>query len=382
MLWRLLNLVVKEIVEVLYSPVKAFKKVIEKPDFKGVLIILLLVIGATVALQFVYNSKQYYEIRAPTNDDWTESIANSHLWTSSGSISLDTTDYQMGNSSILSSAPDSKNDWLKLTDIESVNCSGATGYTELFFWINWTNQNAASPTSATIKLYSGSETSYFERDITNMLGSNSEWKNITLNVGPEQGWASSNAPDWQNITGIEIQLDWTNQANLDLDIDGIYFNVFLSPLESVGLTEAALFILVSVTFSVGINWVLWAGIMFISARLFGEDMSPWNNFFIIIGYAFIATAVYTIISALIFTSLPTIYMPVEADRQLIAFSETWLPNIGYQMGTIILWAGEVWIAALSAIVIRLMKNVPWGKAATIAAVAFLIRFVLRFFFGF
>jgi hypothetical protein len=57
-------LVVKEIVEVLYSPVKAFKKVIEKPDFKGVLIILLLVIGATVALQFVYNSKQYYEIRA------------------------------------------------------------------------------------------------------------------------------------------------------------------------------------------------------------------------------------------------------------------------------------------------------------------------------
>jgi hypothetical protein len=288
----------------------------------------------------------------------------------------------MGNSSILSSSPNSKTDWLKLTDIESVNCSGSRGYSELFFWINWTNQNAASPMSATIKLYSGSETSYFERDITSMLGSNNEWKNITLNVGPEQGWASSNAPDWQNITGIEIQLDWTNQANLDLDIDGIYFNVFLSPLESVGLTEAALFILVSVTFSVGINWVLWAGIMYISARLFGEDMSPWNNFFIIIGYAFIATTVYTLISALLFTSLPTIYMPVEADRQLIAFSETWLPNIAYQIGTIILWAGEVWIAALSAIVIRLMKNVPWGKAATIAAVAFLIRFVLRFFFGF
>ena len=76
------------------------------------------------------------------------------------------------------------------------------------------------------------------------------------------------------------------------------------------------------------------------------------------------------------------HLPVEADRQLIAFSETWLPNIGYQIGTIILWAGEVWIAALSAIVIRLIKNVPWGKAATIAAVAFLIRFVLRFFFGF
>jgi hypothetical protein len=72
---EIVKLVGRELLEVLYSPVKAFRKIIEKPDFKGVLIVLLLVISATIALQFVYNSKQAYEVRFPENDDWTEAIA-------------------------------------------------------------------------------------------------------------------------------------------------------------------------------------------------------------------------------------------------------------------------------------------------------------------
>jgi hypothetical protein len=74
-------------------------------------------------------------------------------------------------------------------------------------------------------------------------------------------------------------------------------------------------------------------------------------------------------------------MPFDPDLQVAAFTDTWLPNLAYQVGTVILWVGEVWIAALSTIVIRLMKNINWGKAATISAVAFGLRFVLRFFFG-
>jgi hypothetical protein len=55
------KLVVREVIEVLYSPVKAFRKIIEKPDLKGVLLVLLLVISSTLVFQFVYNSKQLYE---------------------------------------------------------------------------------------------------------------------------------------------------------------------------------------------------------------------------------------------------------------------------------------------------------------------------------
>ena len=371
----------REILEVLYSPVNAFRKIIEKPDFKGVLLVLLLVVASTVALQFVYNTKQLYENRAPTNDNWTEGLIGQYTWTSIESVSLDATDYQQGNTSISSSVMDATSIWLRITDIVPINCSGATGFTELFFWMNWTNEDGLSASSGTLKLFSGSEDSYFETDLASLLASNGEWGNTTLNVGPNQGWASNNSPDWQNITGIEFTLVWSASANLTMNIDGLFFRNFLSPIESAGVGEAILYISLSVIFSVGMNWILWAGILVIVSKLFGEELGQWNVFFVIIGNAFIATAVYTLVSTLLFTSLPPLTMPLDPDLQVASFSSTWLPNLAYQVGTIILWVGEVWIAALGAVVIRLLKNTTWGKAATISVAAFAIRFILRFFFG-
>ena len=376
------KLVVREVFEVIYSPVNAFRKIIGKPDFKGVLLVLLLVVASTVVFQFVYSSKQLYETRVPEDDDWTESLTlpNSHNWVSNELPSLDKADYQMGNSSVTSSVPNATSIWLKVTDFDSVNCSGEKGYNELFFWINWTNEAETFPSSGTLKLFSGSEDSYFESDITD-LSSSGEWTNITLNVGPDQGWASTNSSDWQNITGIEFNLVWLDSANLTMKVDGLFFRNFVSPIEALGFSGAMLFLFVSVAFSVAMNWILWAGIVVIVSKLFGEELGKWNVFFIIIGHAFIVTAVYTLVSALAFSSLPVVSLPLDYDLQIAVFNELWLPNLAYQVGTLILWAGEVWIAALSAVVIRLMKNTTWGKAATIAALAFAVRFVLRLFIG-
>ena len=375
------KLVGREVFEVLYSPVKAFRKIIEKPDLKGVLLVLLLVIASTVVFQFVYNSKQLYENRAPENDDWTESLTNSHSWVSNGLPSLDEADYKMGNSSVTSSAPNATSIWLKITDFDSINCSEEKGYTELFFWIKWTNEAETFPSSGTLKLFSGSEDSYFESDITDLLSSSGEWTNTTLNVGSDQDWSSSNSPDWQNITGIEFNLVWLDSTNLTMKVDGLFFRNFVSPIEAIGFSVAMLTLFVSAAFSIAMNWILWAGIVVIVSKLFGEDLGRWNIVFVIIGYAFIVTAVYTLISALAFSSIPVLSLPLDSDLQIAVFNEAWLPNLAYQVGTLILWVGEVWIAALSALVIRLMKNTTWGKAATIAAVAFAVRFILRLFIG-
>jgi len=375
------KLVGREIVEVLYSPVKAFRKIIEKPDLKGVLLVLLLVIASTVVFQFVYNSKQLYENRAPENDDWTESLTHSHSWVSNGSLLLDDADYQMGNSSVTSSVLNATSIWLKIADFDSVNCSGENGYNELFFWINWTNEAETFPSSGTLKLLSGSEDSYFETDLASLLASSGEWANVTLNVGPDQGWASTNSSDWQNITGIEFNLVWLDSANLTMKVDGLFFRTFVSPIEALGFGGAMLSLFVSVAFSVAMNWILWAGIVVIVSKLFGEELGKWNVFFIIIGHALIVTAVYTLVSALAFSSLPVVRLPLDYDLQIAVFNALWLPNLAYQVGTLILWAGEVWVAALSAVVIRLMRNTTWGKAATIAAVAFVVRFLLRLFIG-
>jgi hypothetical protein len=378
---EIVKLVGRELLEVIYSPVKAFRKIIEKPDFKGVLIVLLLVISATIALQFVYNSKQAYEVRFPENDDWTEAIAGEFVWSSSGSVILDVNDFQVGNRSISSSFQDTTSIWLNVKDFDSIEYSETKAYNELFFWLKWVNKDDLAVSSGTVKLFSVNDDSYFEKDIVGFLCSSGDWRNITLEIGPSKGWSSVNSPNWQNITGVEISLDWFGSADVNLKVDGLYFRNFVIPVESVGFADSLLYISLSVAFSVGVNWVLWAGILLIVSNLFGENVGQWNVFFVIMGHAFIVTAVYTVISALLFTSLPILNMPVESALQIEAFSAVWLSNTVYQIGTIILWVGEVWVAALSAIVIRLMKNVPWGKAATIAIIAFTIRFVLRFFFG-
>lgn len=375
------KLVGRELLEVFYSPVKAFRKIIEKPDFKGVLIVLLLVISATIALQFVYNSKQAFEVRFPENDEWTEAIAGKFVWSSSGSIILDVDNFKVGNRSISSSSQDTTSIWVSVKDFDSIEYSETKGYNEVFFWVNWVNEDSLAVSSGTVKLFSINDDSYFEKDLVDVLGSSGDWRNVTLGIGPSQGWSSINSPNWQNITGVEISLDWSGSADVGLNVDGLYFRNFVIPIESVGFTDSILYISLSVAFSVGVNWVLWAGILLIVSNLFGENVGQWNVFFVIMGHAFIVTAVYTVISALIFTSLPILNMPVESALQIEAFSTVWLSSTVYQIGTIILWAGEVWVAALSAIVIRVMKNVPWGKAATIATIAFTIRFVLRFFFG-
>jgi hypothetical protein len=374
-------LVGREIIEVIYSPVKAFKKIIEKPDIKGVILVLLMVIASTLAFQFVYNSKQLYETRAPEDDAWTEALADSHSWVSNGLPYLDPADYHMGNSSVMASNPNATTIWLKITDFESINCSGETGYNEMFFWLNWTSETETVPTSGSLKLFSGSEDNYFESTITEFSSSSGEWTNTTLQVGSDQGWASEGSPDWQTITGIEFTLVWSDAENLTMKIDGLFFRTYLSPIETLGFGGAMLYLFVSVAFSVAMNWILWSGVLFIVSKLFGEDLGQWNKLFIIIGYAFIVTAITTLLCALAFSSLPVVSLSSDADLQITVLTELWFSNIAYLGGTLVMWGGEVWVAALSAVVIRVTKNTPWGRAAVIAAVAFAVRFILRLFFG-
>ena len=380
-----LKLVVREVFEVLYSPVNAFRKIIEKPDFKGVLLVLVLVISSMIISQYIVASKLLLENRIPENDDWTESLTNQHNWVSNGSPLLDETDYRMGNTdgnhSISSSVLTETSIWLKITDIDSINCSEETGYNELFFWIKWT-QEGLSPSSGTLKLFSGSEDSYFESDITALLKSNGEWTNATLNVGPDQGWTSNNSSDWQSITGIEFILDWSSSANLTMKIDGLYFRKFSSPFITGEFSGLIIPILLQVVMNFAMDWILWAGILIIVAKLFQEDLGRWNVFFVIIGYSFIATVVYTLVNAVSLSTLPLLNVPLDADALNALLDVSWRPLLAYQLSLYIPLIGEVWIAALGAVVVRAMKEMTWSKAATIAAVAFAIRFLLRLFLGF
>jgi len=371
---------VREVFEVLYSPVKAFKKIIEKPDFKGVLLIIVLVIVSMVVVQYVAASKFFLETRTPDDENWTESMT---FWASNYNLSLDDVDYKVGNYSVKSFVSNGINTWMKITDIGSFDCLEDTGYKELFFWINWTHSNGTFPNSgATLRLFSVNESRYFELDLSTSISEFSgEWGNVTVNIGPQsQSWASSNSPDWKNVTGLEFRLVWPTPANLTMKIDGLYFRKYVSPLETGTFSGAIIPILMSSAVSFSMNWILWAGILLMIAKVLREEVGPWTVFFVVIGYVFVSTVVYTIASAVSLSTLPALNL-LSADDINVLIHEMWYPYLAYQVWLYLPLVGEVWVAVLCAIAIRLLRGITWGKAASISVVAFVIRLVLRFFFG-
>ncbi|MFA5365084.1 MAG: hypothetical protein WC325_07900 [Candidatus Bathyarchaeia archaeon] len=354
-------MVVREVLGVIYSPVKTFKKIVEKPNFKGVFLVLVLVMSAMILVQFVAASKINVETRTPESDDWTEVLVSTHAWTSNGVLSLDSIDYQMGNTngnhSVASLAQNQTGIWMKLMDIGSVDCSGETGYNQLFFWVNWTN----------------------EYNIADLLASNSEWGNVTLSVGSNQGWTANNSPDWAEITGLEFSLEWSAPTNLTLKLDGVHFSKFVPFLDVAGVGGVIQLAFVNLALPFAIDWIVWSGILLIVAKMFTEELGPWNNFFTIVGYSYIVTFIYTLLNMVAIASLPVINLPIDTTLATAAINQTWVPVIWYQISNYLPIIERVWLAGLAAIIIKTMKDIPMGKVLTIVAISFGLRYLLSMF---
>ena len=388
-------MVVREVFEVLYSPVKAFKKIIEKPDFKGVLLILVLVMSSAVVSRYVIASKFFMRAETPDDDDWTEPESVS-LWSSSGSLLPDDADYKVGNHSVKSSVSNGTSIWMKITDLGPFDCSGDRGYKELFFWIKWIHQNGTFPTNATLRLFSESENEYFELNLTAFISSSNKWSNSTVNnatleVGPENlNWNQVNSSDWKNVTGLEFRLAWLVPANLTMKIDDLHFRRYVPFLETGVFSEVIISTLMSVAVVFLMNWIVRAGILLLTIKVFHEKGGPWTKFFIIIGHVFIVTVVYELASAALFSTLPTLNLPVktlpaateeEASAVNALIEKRWYPNWAY-WGFYLPFVREIWMAALCVIPIYLLCKIAWRKAAGISLTAFLIRTTLRLFIGF
>ena len=369
-----------EALEVLYSPVKAFKKIVEKPDLKGVALVLVLVISSMIVVEYVAASKFLIETRAPDDESWTESET---FWASDNDLLLDNADFKAGNYSVRSSVSNGTSVSMKITDVGPFDCLEDTGYRNLFFWVKWIHGDGSFPSDeATLLLFSGSPSNYFERDLSGLMPSSSgEWSNVTVPLGPEsQGWSAINS-NWENITGLEFRSAWLTSSNLTMKIDDLYLQKYVSPLESGAFGGAILPVLMSAAVSFSMNWILWAGILLMIAKVFREDMGPWTSFFVIIGYVFVASAVYTLVSALSLSTLPVLNLRLDTADFNLLIHEAWSPFLAYQLWLYIPLVGEVWIAMLCAVTIRVLRGVTWGKATSLAVVTFMIRFALRFFFG-
>jgi hypothetical protein len=359
---------VKEVLEVLYSPVKAFEKIVKNPSVQGPLLVLALTLLATAVLQTVAASKYSFLTATPENDNWTESKS---LWNSNGELSIDGAEGVVGNYSVKSSVTNNTYIWMNITDIGQFNCSGETGYKVLSFRIKWIHQNETFPSSnATVRLFSNNQNSYLELDLLNLINSNDRWANVTVEVGSDNpNWTSPISSDWETITGLEFRLPWSDAANLTLKIDDLHFGKYVSLLTEVAST---VIIISSLNAAVAFffSWATYGVFLLMFIVMFHKKTGSLTKFFVVIGHSFIVTTVYILVIALLFSTLP--HMQVTAKT----FEEQWTSNWVYQLGIFLDFIFEAWMAVLFAIAIHFFSQLTWRKAAVISTIASILGLIV------
>jgi hypothetical protein len=360
----------------LYSPIKAFEKIVKKPDIKGPLLVLGLIIILTTGLQYVSSSKIFDEEPMINRDEWTESTAWISQWTSNGELTRDAdknASVYVGNYSIASSVANGTYIWMNLTGIESFNCSQNTGYERLSFWIKWKYENEIfeSP-NATLKLFSNNGDHYFKLDFGNKLSNSSdEWTSVKVDLGLEsedrERWERVGSPDWENVMEVEFALAWSVPASLTINIDDLYFAKFV-PLSKYFLAGWFSSVMMS-ALRFFIHWGVFGGILLLVIKMFGEKVGSWKQLFVAVGYLFSVRIVYLLVTVALTPTLPEVRWE--------DLSRLWYPTIPYQTILYTSLLTDIWMAGLCTIAVRFFYTFTWKKAVGIAVLTALLNFTLR-----
>ena len=382
-----------EIIKVIYSPFRAFREIIQNPKYIGPIVVMILFVAAYTGFSYIATSKLYDEQTLPIaskGDEWTE---NRDLWTSNASVVAESDDCLSGgwygNKSIEFSIVNYTQIWMQLNPPESINCSSSEGYKKISFRIKMIYPNTTELDEASLYLFSG-QAEYFHYDLTEQFVSLNKtvWNNLTVTIGAESELAEKSAnADWSNVTSLGFKFMWSQDADLTVRIDGLFFRgVFKPIIEDVPMSVF--------NFSVGafmqftIKWVILSGLLYIMVRAFGAK-TTWRPLLILVGFVLITIFIQAAINAVAFSTLPRIYRPLELAGGVggefeIAYNnfidEIWLVDQIYryvQIGVL------VWTIALCSIATRELAEFSWTKSFLVSIVAYFISMMAEnFILGF
>jgi hypothetical protein len=258
---------------------------------------------------------------------------------------------------------------------QTLNCSEKE-ITKLYFSLKWNHSRNLAPANAKIQLLSSNETSFFELNITKLLQEGSIWSNITLNVNEGNSWLKQGAPTWEKITSIKFELNWTafNPGNLTLLVDDLAFGGKFKPWTTY------MFYLDNFLYSVSNFLIFWAAyfavlLVFLKTFVFELEMSG-KALFAIIGYTFSVEILQNLVSLLLASTFPTIYVGYAFTLQN-AISQNWAPLLTYQIISIFYVVIMVWVIHLTAIALHHLHKFSWLKALGISAIAYIAAIFLR-----
>lgn len=380
---------IPNVLEVIYAPHKAFKKLGDKPNYIGPAIIIIVLIIANLGFAYTALSKTNLETYVPNGqnlDEWTQ---NSTLWTSNALVSVSNdsiTGAIYGNESIAFSADNTSTVWIQLNDISSVNCSIQGGFNQISFRLKQLTPQE-KPQNVSVYLNSTNAADFYY-DLTNEYLNSTVgiWYNATLPL--VSGWVPGGQDaDWSNITGFSLEFSWTQTSNVSLLVDGLFFHGIYEPwLDQVGIGYVLSFALTSVMQFV-IAWVVFSGLLFLIGRTLGGKV-VWRLILVAVGLILITLVVQAFINLALYTTLPQLNYPfslvggVQGEGTAaynIILDQTATVRTITSVAQFAIW---VWTIALGAILLRFTAELAWLRSILASVVAYIVTIIVSsFLFG-
>ncbi|MCL4430223.1 MAG: hypothetical protein M1167_05675 [Chloroflexi bacterium] len=420
----------QDIVQVIYAPHKVFKKIVSNPKYLGALIILLLFIGIQIGYEYEQFSKTYTEQTYPAiyfngadlvND--LPAYTNATAWTSSANVNLTNTasDYfnysiylagfgvpptspdgyssLFGNTSLQMEATNTGNLMAALGNTSNVDCS-ATGFQNISMTIKQVEPQSV-PLNATLTLYSLSDTDSYSYNIAPMLSNTStlgQWDNLTIPVGPNaQGWTTSGAPTWSNITSLVLNFSYPSDSNITLRVGALYFRgQYITPVQYGSLGLVIQFLQVySLQFI--FTWFVLTGLIYAFCRFLFKNTALWKPLFTALAFAMFVMVIRGLVNLAAAAALQTtyypfdislgvrfdqfasLYFPPEAVNSLMASSQAAFSNIEAATSlfrgivTVMSVVSYIWLGALGVFAIGALKpEFSMGKRITLSVASLAI----------
>ena len=329
-------LVIKDVFGVIYAPQKTFKKIAKDPKYLAVIVIIGLFVAFQASYYYSYYLKVSYEQTMPPVDQldaFTAPIITNTVidtlfppqvdkpWSTpqKASILINTDDFinqtYYGNNSLQFILNNANSLTATLEQFGyTANCEPDNGFTVLTMSIKQGALDAAFPTKAIITLYTENSTSnYFTLDITSMLTHNyNEWNNLTIPVGTSE-WQSTGAPNWSEITGLQLALTYPESSNINILLQGIFFRgQYLSPVSALGVGAFLGNVIFVVILQIAFQWLILAAITYIFIKSAKANNVIWRPLFITIGFTLMALVMIAVFALLTTTiALPNVYYPYD-----------------------------------------------------------------------
>jgi len=435
--------------KVIISPLKAFKEISQNPDVKGIALILGLVLLATGSIYYAQYSKVFVGVseREPllpklyifsdayvymttfgnytfqssqpyimnyTFIDETPLIEQSFFWVNTTKpltpmepmITVANDTFYQTTVKLYQNATEVGN--LTLTTI--FHSDTKPGISALLtttaqwdlgnFTINWFIRSPytflANGTTA-IDLASKTTFSLLKENVDRAeLGnsaSHNDWMSSVLIDWSEYGNATLYGGYYTPLTYSGSWLDVVfnlNDAEIDSTTIGLTYSNLIAANLFAGILPQAL---IQTILAFVLNWVIYAAVLLLVMRLFGEKAGSWRSFFVVVGYAFSIMIIQSAVSALLVATFPEIRLqaaswpPTGQDAVAVAhnFSETWGPTLAYRafvyLNSPLINFFDIWLVGLGVVIVHAFSETVWRKATTISTTAFILRLFLRLFLG-